>query len=227
MKKQDKHTPPSQTEHLLIALEIEAGFGLDALRLSPTNKPAGATGDPLADCKEKAGTCTACPLAGHRNRVVFGEGDITASLMFVGEAPGEDEDREGRPFVGKAGRLLNRMIQAMGLTREDVYIANVLKCRPPDNRTPTPEEAEACRGFLDTQIRTVSPRVIVALGAPAAKRLLDTNKGINTLRGKSYSFPADDEIVVVPTFHPAYLLRYESEKGKAWNDLQIAMKILD
>jgi DNA polymerase len=143
--------------------------------------------------------------------------------MFVGEGPGEEEDREGRPFVGPAGKLLTRMIAAMGLAREDVYIANVVKCRPPGNRTPAPEEIAACREYLRRQIALVKPQVVIPLGNPATRWFLGAVVGITRVRGQ----PVDQgDFVVVPTFHPSYLLRSPEEKGKAWADLQVAMGLL-
>lgn len=180
----------------------------------------------LDGLQQQAEDCRACPLHEQRNKLVFGVGDPECSLMFVGEGPGVEEDRTGIPFVGRAGQLLTRMIEAMGYTRETVYIANVIKCHPRGNRTPGPREIEACRHFLESQIQTLSPKVIVALGAPAAKTLLHREEGITSLRGNLFPYPEDASITVVPTFHPAYLLRNESEKGKVWQDLQKAMALL-
>jgi len=173
-----------------------------------------------------------CPLVetmpGYTN-IVFGEGDPNARLMFVGEAPGAEEDRTGRPFVGRAGQLLNKMIEAMGLRREDVYIANVLKVRPPNNATPTPEQVDQSAPFLVEQIEIISPEVIVTLGAPSAKFLLQTREGITRLRGRWHKAALPDlDIDVMPTFHPAYLLRQYTEENrkKVWSDLQQVMKRL-
>ena len=164
--------------------------------------------------------CAACPLAAGRNHVVFGEGNPHAELMFIGEGPGADEDLQGRPFVGRAGQLLDRMIAAMQFTREEVYIANVVKCRPPNNRIPTPDEAACCLDFLRRQIAFVSPKVIVLLGATAARFLMNTTTGIMRLRGNWMKF---GDIPVMPTYHPAFLLRQESAKREAWRDLQQVM----
>ena len=164
--------------------------------------------------------CRNCPLAATRNNVVFGEGNPDARLMFIGEGPGFDEDRLGRPFVGKAGQLLDKMISAMQFTREEVYIANIVKCRPPDNRVPTPEEAACCIGYLHRQIELIRPEVIVLLGATAVKFLLNTTSGISKMRGRWLSY---ENIPVMPTFHPAFLLRQESAKREAWQDLQQVM----
>ena len=187
--------------------------------------PPATSPERLAEMAREVAACRACGLHATRRHTVFGEGDPDADLLFVGEAPGADEDRTGRPFVGRAGELLTRMIKAMGFNRDQVFIANVLKCRPPNNRTPARDEILACRHVLEEQIRLIAPRVIVALGAPAAKTLLDQKKGINALRGRAhpYSVPG---VRIVPTFHPAYLLRNESEKRKAWEDLQLAMSLL-
>ena len=173
--------------------------------------------------------CTRCVLHQSRRQTVFGEGDPDAGLMIIGEGPGADEDRTGRPFVGRAGELLDKQIAAMGLTREAVYIANVVKCRPPNNRTPTADEARTCGDYLHQQILTVQPRVILTVGGPAAKLLLDTDQGITRLRGTWHAYDqTDPPIPVMPTFHPAYLLRsYTKEnRAKVWSDLQAVMEKL-
>ncbi len=174
----------------------------------------------LAALRAHIGDCTRCALHQGRRNLVFGVGNPRARLMFVGEGPGEDEDRQGEPFVGKAGQLLNRMIQAMGLTREAVYIANVVKCRPPGNRTPAPDEIATCRGFLERQIEILRPEVICALGSVAAQTLLSTGEKIGRLRGRFWDLGG---IPVLPTYHPAYLLRNPAEKKKVWEDLQHIM----
>lgn len=166
---------------------------------------------------EQAARCTACRLAGGRHSVVFGSGDPNADLMFVGEGPGAEEDRQGLPFVGRAGELLTRIIQAIERTREQVYIANIVKCRPPGNRDPEADEVAACRGFLEQQIRLVEPRVIVALGRVAAQALLGTDTPISKLRGQWY---AVDGIPTMVTFHPAALLRNPALKRPTWEDMQ-------
>jgi len=158
----------------------------------------------------EAATCTRCPLHETRTQVVFGEGSPTAELMFVGEAPGYHEDRQGRPFVGPSGQLLNRLLGGIGLRREDVYICNVLKSRPPRNRDPQPEEIAACRYWLDAQVRLVDPKVVVTLGNFAAKTLLDTTTGITRLRGRTYPFQGR---VLLPTFHPAAALHASGRVG--------------
>jgi len=169
------------------------------------------------------GDCRRCKLAGGRTHLVFGVGDPRAELMFVGEGPGADEDQQGEPFVGKAGQLLTRMIEAMGYRREQVYIANVVKCRPPGNRNPEPDEIEACEPFLRRQIEAVGPRVIVALGKFAAHTLLGSTVPITRLRGQWAEYAG---VRLMPTFHPAYLLRSPHEKGKAWEDLKLVMAAL-
>jgi DNA polymerase len=183
-------------------------------------------GDRVAALKlirEDIGDCTRCALHKGRNKLVFADGSPDARLMFVGEGPGADEDAQGLPFVGRAGQLLNNMITAMGLKREDVYIANVVKCRPPGNRTPEPEEANTCSPFLFRQIDAVSPEVIVALGATAATYLLGQRQPLAGLRGRVHSFRRSKLIV---TYHPAFLLRDPRQKKEAWADLQIAMREL-
>ncbi len=174
-------------------------------------------------------TCPHCTAATAHTQTVFGEGASDAQLMFIGEAPGEQEDRTGRPFVGRAGRKLDEIIQAMGLARSDVYIANVLKSRPPANRTPLPSEVEQCAAYLAEQIRIIQPKVIVGLGGPAVKWLLGTTQGITKLRGQWDRFTdAELSVPVMPTFHPAYLLRnYTPDtRGKVWSDMQQVMAYL-
>jgi len=184
----------------------------------------------LAFIREELGDCQRCKLCAHRTQIVFGSGDPNAALCFVGEGPGADEDQQGLPFVGKAGQLLTRMMSAMGLTRDAVYIANVIKCRPPQNRAPEPDEIASCRPFLIQQIQAIRPRVICALGAHAAQTLLGTSSSISALRGRFHSLGERgeglSEIQVMPTFHPAYLLRNPSAKPRAWEDLQKIMAAL-
>lgn len=168
--------------------------------------------------------CTACALHQGRTQTVFGVGDHNAQWMIIGEAPGVEEDRQGEPFVGRAGQLLNAMLRAMDLSREAVYIANVVKCRPPGNRDPAPEEAAACETYLKRQIDLVKPKVILVVGRIAAHNLLKTDAPLGALRGKRWSY-ADTGIPVIVTYHPAYLLRSPKEKRKAWEDLQFARKV--
>jgi DNA polymerase len=177
----------------------------------------------LQAIREDIGDCTRCRLHKGRTNLVFGVGNVNADIMFVGEGPGADEDAQGEPFVGRAGQLLNNMITAMGLKREDVYIANVVKCRPPGNRTPEKDECDVCSPFLLRQIEVVRPKVIVALGAVAAKTLLAVNDSMANLRGRWYDFRGSKLAV---TYHPAYLLRDPRQKKEAWKDLQMVMKYL-
>ncbi len=173
--------------------------------------------------REVAG-CRLCPLHEGRTQTVFGVGDVNADLMLIGEAPGAEEDRRGEPFVGRAGKLLDAMLQALGLARQQVFIANILKCRPPNNRDPRPEEVLACENYLAQQINTVKPRLILALGRVAAQNLLKTETPIGKMRGKRFQY-GDPPVPVVVTYHPAYLLRSPREKRKSWQDLQLAMTI--
>jgi DNA polymerase len=177
----------------------------------------------LQSVRAELGECTRCKLHKGRTKLVFGVGSPQARLVFVGEAPGEDEDLQGEPFVGKAGQLLTRMIEAMGLRREDVYICNTVKCRPPNNRNPEPDELESCEAFLKGQLGALRPEVIVTLGKFAAQALLRDQAPISRLRGAWREYQG---IPLMPTFHPAYLLRSPGEKGKVWSDLQQVMKKL-
>jgi len=179
----------------------------------------------LAQIREEVGDCQRCKLAGTRNKIVFGVGAEDAPLMFVGEAPGADEDRIGDPFVGRAGELLDKMIEAMGWTRDTVYINNTLMCRPPGNRNPEPDETAACQPFLYARIDAIAPRVIVALGRPAAQLLLNTTAPISALRGKWHAFRTGAR--VMPTFHPAFLLRTPDRKRDAWADLKLVIAELE
>jgi DNA polymerase len=179
----------------------------------------------LAQIREEVGDCQRCKLARTRNKIVFGVGAEDSPLMFVGEAPGADEDRLGDPFVGRAGELLDKMIEAMGWTRDTVYINNTLMCRPPGNRNPEPDETAACSPFLQARIDTIAPRVIVALGRPAAQLLLNTTAPISALRGKWHPFRTGAR--VMPTFHPAFLLRTPERKRDAWADLKLVIAELE
>jgi DNA polymerase len=180
-------------------------------------------GAALKAIRADIGDCTRCRLHKGRNKLVFGVGNVNADIMFVGEGPGADEDAQGEPFVGRAGQLLNNMISAMGIRREDVYIANVVKCRPPGNRTPEKDECDTCSPFLMRQIEVIKPKVIVALGAVAAKNLLGVNDSMANLRGRWYDFKGTRLAV---TYHPAYLLRDPRQKKETWKDLQMVMKHL-
>ncbi|HMG53432.1 MAG TPA: uracil-DNA glycosylase [Kofleriaceae bacterium] len=181
----------------------------------------------LPQIRAELGECTRCKLHGTRRSIVFGVGAADTPLMFVGEAPGEQEDRRGEPFVGPAGQLLDRMIEAMGWTRASVYIANTTKCRPPNNRNPQPDELAQCMPFLHAQIAAIAPRIIVALGRPASNQLLGTDAPISALRGRfhDYAQATSDgvSLKIMPTFHPAYLLRDPDKKRAAWSDLKLVM----
>lgn len=176
-----------------------------------------AAGETLESLASTAAGCTLCRLSEKRQTVVFGEGDPKAGVMFIGEGPGAEEDRTGRPFVGQAGKLLDRMIFAMGFERDEVYIANVVKCRPPGNRDPKDDEVAACADYLDRQIDLIEPAVIVALGKPASRRLTGTNKPMGALRGRWSSYRGTP---LMPVFHPAYLLRNPVAKRAVWEDLK-------
>jgi len=182
-----------------------------------------ASGLSLEEIRADLGDCQRCKLAGGRKTIVFGQGNPNAALMFVGEGPGADEDRTGRPFVGRAGQLLDDIIvKGMKLRREDVYIANVVKCRPPGNRVPEPDEAAACAGYLDRQIAAIRPAVICALGATAVRRLLENERSMSSLRGGTYEYRG---IPVIVTYHPAYLLRNPAAKVHTWQDIQKVMEL--
>ena len=189
---------------------------------------AGQQGDGLAldweALQREVAGCRLCQLHESRTQTVFGVGDVNADWMLIGEAPGAEEDRRGEPFVGRAGKLLDSMLKALGLDRRQVFIANILKCRPPNNRDPRPEEVLACGNYLNQQINTVKPRLILALGRVAAQNLLKTETPIGKMRGKRFHY-GDPPIPVVVTYHPAYLLRSPREKRKSWQDLQLAMTL--
>jgi len=189
----------------------------------PHPQPLPQPAESLEVIREDIGDCQRCKLCRSRTRIVFGAGSPRARLMFIGEGPGQDEDRAGEPFVGAAGQLLTRIIAAIKLSREEVYIANVVKCRPPDNRTPAPEEIATCSPFLRRQILSIRPLFICTLGGCAAQSLLGTTKPISRLRGRLYDY---EGIRVLPTFHPAYLLRNPEKKRAVWEDMQQLMKEL-
>jgi len=205
-----------------IELEELAGTGefLDGDRSRPHRESAGIS---LEGLKKEALSCVKCDLCKTRTHVVFGSGNPEAKLMFVGEAPGMQEDIQGLPFVGRAGKLLTKIIESIGLKRKDVYIANILKCRPPDNRNPLPTEILTCEEYLSKQIEFINPRVICALGKFAAQTLLRSTETISRLRGKFYDYRGAK---LMPTFHPAYLLRNPSEKRLVWEDMKKIRKEL-
>jgi len=227
------------TEHLRFAAELGvAGVSRDPawrtqgaqgagsrLQMLPTgSQNLLTTPETLPIVRTDLGDCTRCKLhALGRKQIVFGVGNPSADLMFVGEAPGRDEDIQGEPFVGRAGQLLTKIIEAIGLTRDDVYIANVIKCRPPENRNPEQDEVETCEPFLFRQIDVIKPRVIVALGTFAARALLRTLDPISRLRGRVYDYRGAK---LIPTFHPAYLLRNPSSKREVWEDMKLVRKLL-
>jgi uracil-DNA glycosylase family 4 len=176
------------------------------------------------DLRRRVADCVMCPLHEGRTQTVFGVGNEAADWMVIGEAPGAEEDRLGEPFVGRAGHLLDEMLKALGQSRETAYIANILKCRPPNNRDPQPEEAAKCAPYLERQIELVAPRIILAVGRIAAQNLLSTDTPIGRMRGKIFHY-GSRRVPVVVTYHPAYLLRRPSEKGKVWRDLLLAARV--
>lgn len=214
-------------EDIRKTLMAHSEIGLDAPRLSRSSREyldAGVSRPrSLEALRAAVGDCTRCKLHRKRTHLVFGEGSPRASLVFVGEGPGKDEDLAGRPFVGEAGRLLDKIIEAMGLTREAVYICNVVKCRPPQNRDPEGDEVARCLPFLEHQIRIIGPQVICALGRVACQALLEKDFKIRAGRGKWRAYMG---IPVMPTYHPAYLLRYPSEKRAVWEDVKEIMRYL-
>lgn len=215
--RRDSGAPAGQIDSADPPLEADA---------SPPRTGPEVGGDKVARLRaeaERVATCVKCRLAAGRTHTVFGVGDPDARLMFVGEAPGREEDEQGEPFVGKAGQLLNRIIGALGVSREDVYIANVLKCRPPGNRDPLPDEVGCCASYLVNQIEWIAPAMIVALGRPAANFLLNSTASIARLRGGTHEYRG---IPVVVTYHPAYLLRNPDAKKQTWQDLQVVIREL-
>jgi DNA polymerase len=211
-------------------MELKRSISYMRLKESDTSGMVNAPADTvdvhtptLQDIRQELGDCHRCPLCQKRTHIVFGEGNPQARLAFVGEAPGADEDMQGRPFVGKAGQLLTKIIQAMGLTRQDVYICNILKCRPPGNRNPKPDEITTCEPFLVKQLQVIQPKVICALGSFAAHTLLKTEVPITVLRGRFHTYQG---IHLMPTYHPAYLLRNPGAKKQVWEDMQMIMKTL-
>ena len=190
----------------------------------PISKKDKVISGSLNDVSADIGDCKRCKLHSTRTNIVFGVGDPKAKLMFVGEGPGFDEDQKGEPFVGRAGQLLTKMIAGMGLTRDDVYIANVVKCRPPNNRNPEPDEIAACSKFLTAQIAAIGPKVIVCLGTFASQTLLRSEERISDLRGKFHDWQGG--VKLIPTFHPAFLLRNPAMKKPVWEDMKLVMKEL-
>jgi uracil-DNA glycosylase family 4 len=191
---------------------------------SPSPNTALRENETLEQIREDLGDCHRCRLAAGRHTIVFGQGNPHADLVFVGEGPGADEDAQGLPFVGRAGKLLNKMIELAGMKREEVYICNIVKCRPPNNRTPLPDEIEKCSPFLMRQIRTIKPRLVCCLGAPAVKTLLGVKEGITKIRGQLYDFQGTKAL---PTFHPAYVLRNPREEKTLREDFQKIVEFLN
>jgi len=191
-----------------------------AMKPSPRQKDDSAT---LEDVRNELGECTRCKLCKTRTTIVFGQGNHQADLMFIGEAPGRDEDLAGEPFVGEAGQLLTKIINAIAMQRQDVYIANVIKCRPPQNRDPEPDEIGCCFPFLKKQIEVIRPKVICSLGRIATQTLLETTAPISRMRGKRFSYGAS---ILIPTYHPASLLRNEAWKRPVWEDVQLVQRLL-
>jgi DNA polymerase len=206
-----------------VELEKAMGFKESFFSRAEERKPGLLRATCLEDLCKEVSSCTECDLHATRKNVVFGAGNAKAKLVFIGEAPGHDEDIQGLPFVGKAGQLLTKIIEAMGMKRDDVYIANILKCRPPENRTPLPAEILACCDNVRRQIEFINPKMIVTLGKFASQTLLKTETPISALRGKFRSY---NGIKVMPTFHPAYLLRNPDDKKLVWEDMKKVMKEL-
>lgn len=211
--------PPPSNEYLPTVDQAEQAAAFDSAGLLDD----GVSHLDWPGLAARVAQCQACELHKSRTRTVFGIGDQNADLMIIGEAPGVDEDRKGEPFVGRAGQLLNAMLKAIGLQRQQVYIANILKCRPPGNRDPHAEEALKCAPYLQRQVELVKPRVILAVGAVAARNLLESDDAVGRLRGGQHQY---HDIPVVVTYHPAYLLRSPEQKAKAWQDLQQAARLI-
>ncbi len=237
MIKNNKHTNDSRRKRLASGAKqrawLEKSFGVDGLYVNraegqPAKEAASASNAAkvLERIDNEVRACDRCELCKEATHGVPGEGSPNAELVFVGEGPGFDEDRQGRPFVGRAGKLLDKIIAAMGLKREEIYITNVVKHRPPGNRTPTKQEIAMCHPFLVEQLETIQPKVICALGGPAAQTLLETDKSIGRLRGVFHRYPESPEILVMATYHPAYLLRNPGGKRMVWDDVKKIMEIL-
>ncbi|MGA2316759.1 MAG: uracil-DNA glycosylase [Thermodesulfobacteriota bacterium] len=206
-------------------LEYLKGMGIVSLPASgmKADEPGQSTMITLEDVRKELGDCKRCKLHRGRKTIVFGEGNEKATLMLIGEGPGYDEDVQGRPFVGKAGQLLTKILQSINLPREEVYIANIIKCRPPQNRNPEPDEIQSCHPFLMKQIRVIQPKIICALGTFSAQTLLKTETKITALRGKLFDL---EGIKVIPTYHPAFLLRNPDKKREVWEDMKKIVELL-
>ncbi len=215
-------------EYYLQTMGVDVYWSKDRVVADPVSVPVVETeveeSETWADLRQRVAECQQCELYRGRKQTVFGVGDHNADWLIIGEAPGSEEDRQGEPFVGRAGKLLNSMLLACGLQREQVFIANILKCRPPNNRDPKPEEVDACSNYLREQIELIQPKIILAVGRIAAQNLLQRETPIGKMRGQRYQY-ADTGIPVIVTYHPAYLLRSPRQKRKAWQDLQLAMRV--
>jgi len=221
---QAEHEQPPLSEHLAESPPMPEHESVPVTE--PAGIPARPAVDNLTDLQAQVAACQVCELASSRSQTVFGSGDAHARLMIIGEAPGAEEDRQGLPFVGAAGQLLSEMLYAIGLQREQVYIANMLKCRPPNNRDPQKSEIQACEYFLRRQIELIEPKLILVLGRVATQNLLHSTDSLARLRGKSYCF-AETDISLMVSYHPAYLLRTPKDKAKAWQDLIKVKAYLD
>ena len=211
-------------EYYLQTMGIDVYWSKDRVIVDSVPETVVDESNSWADLRQRVAKCQQCELHQGRTQTVFGVGDHNADWLIIGEAPGAEEDRQGEPFVGRAGKLLNSMLFACGMQREQVFIANILKCRPPNNRDPKPEEVVACSSYLKEQIDLLQPKIILAVGRIAAQNLMQTETPIGKMRGHRYQY-ADTGIPVVVTYHPAYLLRSPREKRKAWQDLQLAMRV--
>ena len=217
--------PEQQRRAYLDALGVDVWLPSDAADTMPVEvaEAPPSEGMDWGELRETVAACTRCPLHSSRTQTVFGVGNPNATWMIIGEAPGAEEDRRGEPFVGRAGKLLDQMLRAVGQERGDVFIANILKCRPPNNRDPKQDEADACRRYLERQIELVQPKIILAVGRIAAQQLLGTDSPVGRLRGKLHYL---NKLPLVVTYHPAYLLRSPTQKRKAWDDLCLATRVL-
>jgi len=222
-------TEEARRRAYLKALEIDVYTlrgQVDAEEAAPDRPQVEAPLPDWAALRDSVAACTRCTLHQSRTQTVFGVGSQSADWMIVGEAPGQEEDRRGEPFVGRAGKLLDEMLRAVGLDRGSVFIANILKCRPPNNRDPAPDEAASCRQYLERQIELVAPKIILAAGRIAAQHLLNTDAPVGRMRGQKH-YLGDGQLPVVVTYHPAYLLRSPTQKSKAWQDLLLARQLLE
>lgn len=209
----------------------ESGVDVETLKTERSKRKSQSSPPPkmnhLKDIQKWLGDCKRCGLCQERNQIVFGSGSEKAQLMFIGEGPGAEEDKQGLPFVGRAGQLLTKIIEAMELKREDVYIANIVKCRPPSNRVPEPHEIEQCIPFLKAQIEVIKPKIIVALGLTAARALTQSEANMSALRGQFHPLAWKKELVLMPTYHPAYLLRNPNAKKIVWEDMKLVKAALN